>query len=210
MTLTIDALCELRPFVFHACSAINFKSIRSTSTLQSAHSLLSGTKYEYLLNGRRHETSRVEADGHVFEVRDHRPLALGSLELPTGYPLQSFISELNSRVFLWPGRSNGPVASGRNHIERYANEGSVVVLRMPLAKVVEANLDRQVEVTFCNSGAARHHSGKPARRSAATFVPLPNSDRRAAEVVEITFKNSIKLPDNTEFSKHNSGVWIAL
>jgi hypothetical protein len=210
MAFTIESLSELRPFVFHICSAINFKSIRATSTLKSASSLLLGTQYEYLLAGRRTETSRVEVGGNVFEVRDHRPLVLGSLELPDGYPLQSFISELNSRVFLWSGRGDGPVASGRNHIARYVEEGSVVVLRMPLAKVVQANLNREVQVTFCNSGAARHHSGKPARRSTSTFVSLPSSDRRASAVVEVTFKDSIKLPVGTEFSENNNGVWKAL
>jgi hypothetical protein len=84
MALTIEALCELRPFVFHLCSAVNFKSIRAMSILKSAHSLLAGTQYEYLLVGRRTETSRVEIWGNVFEVRDHRPLVLGSLELPDG------------------------------------------------------------------------------------------------------------------------------
>jgi hypothetical protein len=86
----------------------------------------------------------------------------------------------------------------------------VVVLRIPLAKLVQTNLSCQVEVTFCNSGAARHHSGKPARRSTSTFVTLPCSDRRASGVVEVTFKDSVKLPEGTEFSENNSGVWSVL
>jgi hypothetical protein len=207
MPLTIDSLCDLRPFVFHVCSAINFKSIRATSTLRSAHSLLSGTKHEDVLTGRRLKTNRFETDGNVFEIRDHRPLVLGSLELPDGYSLQSFISELNSRVFLWSGWADGAVKSGRNHIARYVEEGSVVVLRVSLKELIQANLNRQIEVTFCNSGAARHHSGKPARRSASTFVALPSTNRNAANVVEVTIKDRIKLPAGTEFSENNNGDW---
>lgn len=210
MPLTSESLCALRPFAYHTCSAINFRSIRASGSLKSARNLLSGTAHEQLLLGRRLETTRVAISGEYIEVRDHRPLVPGSLALPAGYSINDFVDELNSRVFLWAGTELGPVRSGRNHIARYAAEGKIYVLRVPLTRLLQANPSRSMEVTFCNSGAARHNQGQPAERSSVTFVPLSAALKGPAEVVELTFRNQVALPIETTYSENYAGQWERL
>jgi hypothetical protein len=209
MLLTIQSLSDLRPYAYHICSLINFESIRSSKSLMSASELLTGTPHEHLLVGRRTKTHRVEVAGKAVEVRDHRPLALGSLALPDGYTVNEFIGELNSRVFFWAGKASWLVPSGRNHIGRYSEEGEVVILRIPLLSLVASNEKNLPEITTCNSGAARHHQGKPAQRSVATFVKLPSVHHKPSDVVEITFSRKVELPAETQYSL-NSGEWQKL
>jgi hypothetical protein len=210
MPITIAELNAMRPVAYHVCGAVNFDSIKNTHLLKSAQALLENTEYEALLTGRRSQTSRVSVGGQLIEIRDHRPLALGSLSLPAGYTANQFIAEFNSRVFLWAGTSKGPVESGRNHIGRYTEEGEVFILKVPLLKLIDENSPDEIEVTFCNSGAARHHKGKPAQRSPATFSSLKAASRRAAEDREITFRTQAKWPPDSEYSKSISGPWHKL
>ncbi len=210
MPFTSSSLCALRPFAYHVCSAVNFNSICISRTLKSASTLLAGTPHAHLLRGRRQHTSQVVIDGQRIEVRDHRPLAPGSLALPVGYSIDDFVDELNSRVFLWAGTASGPVRSGRNHIARYAAAGKVYVLRVPLVGLLQANPSASMEVTFCNSGAARHHQGRPAQRSSETFIPLSGTLKGPTEVVELTFHHQATLPSETVYSEGSVGQWQRL
>jgi len=171
---------------------------------------LQNTPHEHLLRGRRSESVRVFVEGRDVEIRDHRPLVPGSLSLPVGYTIDDFVDELNSRVFLWAGTAAKPQPSGVNHIGRYAAEGEVYVLRVPTPALMSANPEAALEVTFCNSGAARHHQGEPAKRSRDTFIPLAKASRKAADVVELTFRDSILLPTGTEYADSLEGPWVRL
>ena len=210
MPLTLNDLSLLRPFVFHVCGIVNFTSIQASRSLKSVAQLLEGTPQEHLLHGRRSASSVVWVEGRRIEVRDHRPLALGSLKLPDGYSVQDFINELNSRVFFWVGTEAGPVPSGRRHIGRYSSEGEVRVLRIPLPGLLEHNSARTAEVTFCNSGSARHNGGLPAYRSPATFQRPKEAERSAAAVVELTYRTEANLPSATLYASNLAGPWAAL
>jgi hypothetical protein len=210
MPFTLGELVVLRPFAYHVCGSVNFASIKASRSLRSARSLLSGTEYEQHLRGRRSKAVRVAIDGRDVEIRDHRPLAPGSLSLPEHYTIDDFVDELNARVFLWAGTATRPVDSGRNHIARYASEGNVFILRVPLAALLRDNATQELQVTFCNSGAARHHDGLPARRGPDTFVSPSLAARRRAEVVELTFRGDVTLPPETLYADSLAGPWLSL
>ncbi len=143
-------------------------------------------------------------------IRDNRPLRPGSVQLQDGWSLADLFTELNSRVFLWPGRGHGPIRRGRSHFDRYASEGPVFTIRVPTLSLVAANADRELWVTRCNSGSARHHSGKPVPRGPATFQLPAQAPFRPSQVIELSYKGEAKLPSDTQWSKTFSGPWNAL
>ena len=210
MPFTLEKFCTLRSCAYHVCGAVNFTSIRSSRFLLSASTLLSGTAYEHLLRARRSSSLVVPVNGRSVEIRDHRPLVPRSLSLPDGYTVEDFVGELNARVFFWVGTESGPVRSGKNHIARYASEGAVYILRVPLANLLRANPTEALQVTFCNSGSARHNQGLPAFRSPATFQAPAEASRSAAEVIELTYRAQAILPPETCYSTSLSGPWALL
>jgi len=162
------------------------------------------------LRGRRSETVAVSINGRQIQVRDHKPLIPANLELHDGYTLDDFIGELNSRVFLWAGTEKGPCESGKRHIAKYQAEGETFILRVPTSRLFAENTARALEVTFCNSGAARYHTGQRAKRGRSTFVELGAATRSPGDVVEFTFKHSVALPRETQYAKALSGPWLPL
>jgi hypothetical protein len=210
MPFTSAELATRRPYAFHVCGGVNFQSIRSSRTLRSANALLAGTPHEHLLSGRRPKTERVSVAGIEIEVRDHRPLVEASLAFPANYGLRDFIAELNSRVFLWAGTEAGPVRSGRNHIARYCAEGTVYLLRVPTEALLNANPASMLEITFCNSGSARHNNGLRANRGPDTFVSPAAAQRPTSAVVELTFKREVVLPEQTMYAPNLQSQWLPL
>ncbi len=211
MGFSAEDLIQIRPFAFHTSSRRNFEAIQSSRLLRSAYDLIWGTDYDYLLSGPRKESSVVRLCEGEIEIRDHRPLRLGSVRFEPGCSVSDFIRELNSRVFLWAGNASGPVhKSGKSHYERYAAEGEVFVLRVPLQSLLVRNPNRQLFVTRCNSGSARHQGGKPLVRGPSTFV-LPEEARfTATQVVELSFTGVCCLPDDTQWSVTVHGPWQPL
>ncbi len=206
----LDRLLELRPFAYHTCGTLNFESIRRTRSLRSAQDLLAGSEHEYLLTTRRKQSVRVALPGGPVEIRDNTPLRLGSLELESDVTLEAFLRELNSRMFLWPGNEHGPIRTGGSHFEHYSGVGTVHVIRVPLTHLLQANRNRPLAVTYCNSGSARHHSGRKAVRGLGTFHPIEHAPRAAAEIKELTFVGLVHLPEGTAFSSSPSGPWQSL
>lgn len=206
----LDRLLELRPFAYHTCGTLNFESIRRGRALRSAQDLLVGSEHEYLLSIRRRHSVRVALPGGHVEIRDNAPLRLGSLELELDVTLEAFLRDLNSRVFLWPGNEHGPIRTGGSHFEHYSGIGTVHVIRVPLQHLLHANPRRELAVTYCNSGSARHHSGRKAIRGPGTFHPIERAPRPAAEIKELTFVGSVHLPEGSAFSSSPSGPWQPL
>ena len=204
----LSHLLKLRPYAFHCCGESNFDSIRGSRSLRSAAELLSGSAHEYLLRTHRSKSVRVPLPSGPVEIRDNAPLRKGSLALQDGLSLEDFLFELNSRVFLWPGNLDGPIPPGRRHFAHYRDAGAVFVLRVPTAALIEANGDRELSVTMCNSGAARHQRGKPVLRGRSTFLAPQNAP--CAKVKEFTFLGLARLPRETEWSRSLTGPWSPL
>ncbi|WP_404361582.1 DUF7002 family protein [Methylotuvimicrobium sp. KM1] len=210
MSLTIASLTKSRKFAYHVCSEVNFEAIRASLTLQSACELLQNTQFQHLLLGKRLTTQNININGRVIQVRDHKPLVEANIELIDSCTFNDFIQELNSRVFLWAGTELGPCKSGRNHIRKYQNKGSVYILRIPTTKLLETNGVERFKVTFCNSGSARQNNGQKARRGHSTFLRLEQSTQPPGKVVELTFQSFVKLPPKTEYAEALVGPWSTL
>jgi hypothetical protein len=178
--------------------------------LRSARSILEGTAHEYLLVERRKSSLAVKVNGEEVVIRDNRPLRPGSIDLLGGWLLSDWLGELNSRVFLWPGKEDGPIQRGRAHFDRYASEGLVFVLRMPTHSLITANPNRELWVTRCNSGSARHIGGKPVPRGPATFQLPVSAPFPPSEVIELSYRGAAKLPSDAQWSTSLSGPWKAL
>ena len=206
----LQRLLQLRPFAYHTCSALNFSSIRRARALKSSAELLAGTQHESLLIVRRKQSRVLAVPSGQVEVRDNLPLRVGSLRLEAGCTLEQFLLLLNQRVFLWPGSELGPCKPGPDHFAHYQGEGPVHILRVPLAELVAENPERELEVTFCNSGSARHHGGLPVVRGPSTFVPIRGASRPASEVKEICFPGFAALPRGTAWATSLAGPWHPL
>ena len=109
-----------------------------------------------------------------------------------------------------PGTSNGPIRTGQSHFESSATEGPVVTIRAPTASVLVANGDRQVWVTRCNSGSARHHGGLPVPRGPSTFQLPETAGFRPVETIEVSYKGEALLPRDTEWAPSLHGPWKPL
>lgn len=206
----LDGLIKLRPFAYHICSALNFSAIKRMRTLRSTADLLSGTPHEAMLSVRRTSCITVELVSGPVEVRDNLPLRPGSLDLEPDCSLEDFLRLLNQRVYFWPGGEHGPCKPGPEHFQRYRGQGAVHILRAPLSSLVSANPDREMEVTFCNAGAARHQGGKPVKRGPSTFRPVSLATGRASTVKELCFVGHAVLPNETKWSTSLAGPWHSL
>lgn len=210
MATELEKLLHVRPVAYHITGRLNFTSIRDRRALMSTKLLVDGSRYASLLVGRRITSTTIRINGMVLQIRDQRPLRPGSLQLQGGTTLQRYLDELNRRVFLWPGTATGPVSPGRRHFDHYRREDGVVVLRMSLRSLLAANPTREFFVEKCNSGAARHHSGRPVERGPNTFCLLRNARFAPSHVVEFSFIDRVELPPDTEFSTALEGPWRAL
>ena len=210
MGFSTDKLAELRPFAFHTSGHENFSAIRRHRKLRSSRSILEGTVHEYLLVERRKSSVTLNVNGETVVIRDNRPLRPASIALQGGWLLSDWLGELNSRVFLWPGEEDGPIQRGRAHFGRYASEGLVFTIRVPTHSLVEANKDRELWVSRCNSGSARHIGGKPVPRGPATFQLTASAPFRPSEVIELSYRGEARLPSDAQWSTSLSGPWEGL
>ena len=206
MGFDLDDLGRIRPYAFHNTCRVNFDAIRRHRELRSACEILNGSEHAHLLTRRRATSVAIEVNGEVVVIRDNRPLRLKSLRLAEGWSLADWLKELNSRVFLWPGNRQGPIPRGRAHLMS-GDSRLAVVIRMSLTSLVAANRDRELWVTRCNSGSARHQAGEPVRRGPETFQLPKSAPFRAFEVVELSYVGRARIPKETEWALSLDGPW---
>lgn len=210
MAIDLHDLLTLRPIAYHTSGRLNFESIRDSAALISARCLLRATEQEHLLTGLRSLSSEVQVASRTVLIPDQRPIRPGSLQLEPDTTMQDYVDELNRRVFFWPGTHCGPLRQGRRHFELYRRRGELFVIRMPLQSLILANPHRELFVAKCNSGAARHHSGRPVERGPNTFRRLRQALFPASSAVELSFLQSTALPADAEFSESLEGPWRLL
>ncbi len=210
MGIKLSELLNLRPFVYHVSCRSNFDAIKHDHALRSAENLLAGTGREHLLRERRVRSTHVIVNGSPVLIRDQLQIRPNSLRLEPNTTIQDYLDELNRRVFFWPGTARGPQRSGRGHFSVYWRQGGVFVIRLSLRSLLKANPGRDLFVAKCNSGSARHHSGRPVERGPSTFRRLNDAPLRAASVVELSFIERADLPDDAEFSVALDGLWQPL
>jgi hypothetical protein len=158
-----------------------------------------------LLASRRRTGREIAIDNEMIHIRDQAPLHEGNIRFGDGWSLSDLVSELNQRVFFWPGSGGGPIAYGVRHFERYLTERPVV-LRVSLPNLLDCN---PVTPLFCkfNSGSPRCSGGLGSLRCSDTFVTADRATFTPSGVVEVTFLDAVNLPNNVLVADSPQGPW---
>jgi hypothetical protein len=202
----IEKLVKIRPFLYHLTDRANIIGIKKYKKLFSSKHLMEISGKRNLLRTKR--TSHVEliiGDVKV-KLRDQRPLYNGNIVYEGGWNFEDLISELNERVFFWPGTSAGPISYGIRHFRRYASENPLM-LRIPTSSVA---YEKRLQVCGFNSGSPRCTSGHGSKRGPNTFVPPKHWMSTASRIIEVVIKDEIDLPVSTEINDGSSKEWIIL
>jgi hypothetical protein len=209
MPFTLDAFSQTRPFLYHLAYRENLKRIRSKRWLESAASLLTAAKRQGDVRTQRPEKLAITVEGSRVLLRDQAPLHAANIEFEGGWTFQRLLEDLNSRVFFWPGLEGGPNDYGVRHFEAYAAENPVMI-RVAFESLRQVNPERPPLFTKYNSGSPRYSQGRPSPRGPDTFLLASQCIYPPNKVVEVTFRDSVLLPDETEFAHHVTGPWTPL
>ncbi len=207
--MDVNRYSEMLPYLYHLSDRSNLDSVRRTRTLFCAANLMRQGGRNGLLRTRRQNHEPVEIKGSRVLLRDQKPLRSGNIELVGGFTFEDFVQALNARVFFWPGKSDGPVPSGKRHFARYESEGPVM-FRCRFQSLLSSN--PSTEPLFCpyNSGAPRTANGKKSPRGPKTFAKACDFPRIRSRVVEVTFLKNVLLPPDAEFGNGPAGRWQPL
>lgn len=211
MAFTLTDYGRSRPYLYHLTSRANLPGITASRRLLSASSTLRMGGKANLVGRRRLEMLPVHVPGGMVLLRDQSPLIAANVAFTSGWTLTDLILEINSRVFFWPGWAHGPIRHGLNHFGRYHGTGeALVVLRVPFRSLQQHN--RRFRPEFCkyNSGSPRCNNGNRSPRGAGTFLPELAFADASADVVEVTFRDSVALPADTEAAASPTGGWAPL
>lgn len=206
MAFTFNEFAAIRPFVYHLTSRRNLQQLVASRVLLSASRLLTESGNHHWLATKRHETITIEYNGVLIDIRDQQPLYEGKMALQGGWTFGEVIRSLNDRVFFWPGKDNGPIDYGRRHYERYQNDDPVIV-RVRTRDLLEANPAASPHFCKYNSGSPRTVNGSGSPRGPSTFVECSVATFTASTVREITFVDSVQLPDAFEHAATPYGPW---
>ena len=130
LTLDIERFIQTRPYLYHLTYQGNLNRILDTKVLEPAAASLAIGGWTPPRLAPRHHHQLVEADGHSVWIRDQQPLHVGNIAFEDGLDMPRWLAHIDSHVFFWPRREDGPVEGGRNHFERYAAERPAL-LRVP-------------------------------------------------------------------------------
>ena len=208
-----EDLCRLRPFVYHLTAASNLASIVRAGQLEATGRLFerAGRAGDARLRSRRPAALSLELDGEPIAIRDQKPLHERCIAFEPGWDMARLVERLNELVFFWPGTERGPIRPGQGHFELYRGQGEALrILRVPTAALLEANAARGPLLSRCNSGAPSRFQKPGAPRGGATFVPVERADFSPAQVVELVFERSARLPPETRVGTTPQGPWRAL
>lgn len=190
MPFTVADLVKLRPWAYHFTAPGNAARLRRTGVIRCAAELLEAAGLSAC--ERRPADVVIGAGADAVVVSHQRPLKKGAIRWDAaGWDFPRYVEHLNRRVFFWPGRDTGPVARGRAHLLGLRAAGySPVVMRVPMAELLELNADRGPWVSRCNSGATRGR----AVRGDGTFRRPGECDFGAVAAAEVTFLSHAVLP----------------
>lgn len=197
MAFALTEFLDLRPYVYHVTSRENTEVLRRARMIRTTHTLLRLADRLDLLRQRREGYVSLRTPDGVVVLKDQKPLIEANTILAGGWNFGSYVEFLNGFTFFWPGTDVGPIGSGRRLLAHYEADGPLV-LRIPTADLLNANLGIAPEFCAFNSGAPRYNAGKPARRGPDLFSPAQSFSRRASEVVELAFRGDVALPATTQ------------
>ena len=207
MGFTLQTYQQKRPFLFHLTRPENFSRIRELRRLESATQLFTAAGQQTSALHHRTNDTVLTIDGQKVIVRDQAPLYIKNIVFSGEWDVIMLIKEINKRIFFWPGISNGPIAYAHRHFERYKND-EPIALRISFEELVRANPAKQPYFCKYNSGSPRYTSGRASPRGSETFSPGIDCQFSPIEVVEVTFLNTIILPQTTEYASNYAGPWL--
>lgn len=202
--MNLQKFLKVRPFLYHLTARSNAERLRSEPVIYSTASL--AREVPDLGTPAVRRTSNAEIAGVL--VRDQAPLHVGNIEFTGGADFSDLLRLLNERVFFWPGDAERPVAYGARHFQRYEAEKPVVI-RVPTAETVRLNASRAPELCRYNSGSPRCSGGKKSPRGFDTFIPVSQYSGTPGSVVEVTFVDMVRLPQEAEYGTLVAGKWQA-
>lgn len=197
VAFSIAQYAALRPMLWHLTHSNNLDLIRKSRVLMPAELLAHAAQ----ASPRR---DRQITPGRPV-LRDQKLLHEKCIAFEEGFSMDDLLRELARRVFFWPGWADRPVKSGQNAINIYGI--SDVLIRIPFLEIAEANTPY---FSRCNSGATRMQQGKAVPRGPSTFLEAIQCDFPPSKVVEVTFINSVTLPQTAEVARSLTGPWETL
>ena len=203
---------SIRPYLYHLTAASNVDRIRRLGQLDCAAKLLEAGGRTDLLREKRGKDGRtVRVGNDDVHVRDQGRLYEGNIDLLCGWSFGRLIEHLNSFVFFWPGKDEGPSDYGERHFGRYAKaKERLALIRVPTEGLFAES--RSASPRFCayNSGAPRCAKGRRSPRGPSTFSYGERYDRTPSKVVEVVYKTSAQLPATARLSCSPQGPWRPL
>jgi hypothetical protein len=146
---------------------------------------------------------------HAVTLRDQCALRRGQMHLDR-WSWEDLLAALNGRVFFWPQEPDRRSRYAGKFVEAYRKKGqSVVILRIPVFALMEANPGNDLYFCKYNSGGPRISAGKKSPRGPDTFRLLHDWHDRPSDVAEVSFVGKVVLPPSTEVS-HGSRGWQLL
>ena len=209
MPFELDRYSRTRPMLYHLTTKENIARIRDSRRLESTALLMEAADEHSNSRGRRTDKVPITVGPYRVLIRDQAPLYTGHIEFEDGWDLEKLVDDLNRRVFFWPGWEHKPIPSGENYIKRYRSERPAI-LRLRFDSLCSHNQER--EPSFCkfNSGSPRSYLGRRSLRGRTTFLPAHEFPYAPSDVVEVTFRNWVTLPPDTDVSDDSEDGWIAL
>jgi hypothetical protein len=205
MPFNLTQLLRTRPYLYHLTAMDNLPSIANDMELRCAKVLLESAGLSHKASTKRQEHLPLPANAGPTFIRDQKPLIEGAIAFEKGWDLARFVESVNEHVFFWPGRSSGPIESGRNHFERYQAEGPAI-LRLPTESMIAENL----RFSRYNSGAPRCSGGKRSPRGKSTYLSASEFPGTVSEVIEVVAVRACALPSCVEVSCSPEGPWRPL
>lgn len=209
MSFTLSDFQTLRPYLYHLTDQRNIARIQRTARLTSAARILQAAGERGVISSRRPTSIDVPVDGERVWIRDQRPLHAGNVRLEGGWTFGTLVSELNEKVFFWPGGPSGPISYGHRHFARYESEHPAL-LRLNTARMIATNPAATPLFSRYNSGSPRWSNGIASPRGPRTFLSCTEATFSPAAVVECVIPHEVMLPECAEIAPTYAGPWQRL
>ena len=202
MAFTLEQFARTRPFLYHRTHAANLPGVREEAELRCAEDLRGGPLPDADRPRRGCESATFRGRGVT--LTDQKPLALGAIEFEDGWDGPRWLARMDTLVFFWPGRADGPAGYSRTHGEKYDREAAAdevappALLKVPLPDLLACNAGSTPLFCKYNSGGPRVVNGRKSPRGGSTFLPADRAPFRPGDTREVAFdRGPIRLPPTT-------------
>ncbi|CAN5382829.1 hypothetical protein BH11PSE4_BH11PSE4_02150 [soil metagenome] len=198
--ISLERFVRYRQFLFHATREENLDCLRSSREFFSAGLMKISPS---ALRKPRRDNEAASFSGSKILLGDHLPLRERNIDWQGDWNFQKLLGELDRRVFFFPAKGEDiPSDCDRFITPKIGRSLRMAVLRIPTRSLIEHNADAIIEFCKFNSGAPRASGGLKSPRGPQTFTSPQSSDFKVAQIREVTFLDSAKLPPETMFYKN--------